>query len=124
LGRSRARSFLVVSEVALAFVLTVASGLLLKSFISAVNVNPGFDPQNVLTVDFTLSGSRYNDDKPVIRMEREVLQRISALPGVQGVGIVSVLPGDGAAGAWDQRGFVIQDRHIPDPKFPASMPIS
>lgn len=119
MGRSRTRSLLVASEVALAFVLTVASGLLLKSFISAMNVNPGFDPQNVLTVDFTLAGTRYNDDKSVIQMEREVLNRVSALPGVQAAGIVSVLPGNGAAGAWDLRGFQIQDRHIPDTQAPS-----
>jgi putative ABC transport system permease protein len=118
-ARSRTRTLLVISEVALAFVLTVASGLLLKSFIGAMNVNPGFDPRNVLTVDFLLSGSRYSDDKPVVQMEREVLNRISALPGVQGAAIVSVLPGNGVAGNWDQRGFNIQDRHIADPDVPS-----
>ncbi|MGB6461515.1 MAG: ABC transporter permease [Candidatus Acidiferrum sp.] len=119
LGQNRARGLLVVSEVALAFVLTVASGLLLKSFLSAMIVNPGFNPKNVLTMDFNLSGSRYNDDKTVIQMERDVLSRVSVLPGVQAAAIVSVLPGNGEAGNWDQRGFIIQDRHIPDPEVPS-----
>ncbi|MGB7232434.1 MAG: FtsX-like permease family protein, partial [Candidatus Acidiferrum sp.] len=119
LGQNRARGLLVVSEVALAFVLTVASGLLLKSFLSAMIVNPGFNPKNVLTMDFNLSGSRYNDDKTVIQMERDVLSRVSVLPGVQAAAIVSVLPGNGEAGNWDQRGFIIQDRRIPDPEVPS-----
>jgi putative ABC transport system permease protein len=119
LARDRARGLLVVSEVAVAFVLTFASGLLLKSFISAMIVSPGFNPQNVLTLDFTLAGSRYNDEKPMIQTEREILNRVSALPGVQAAAIVSVLPGNGAAGNWDQRGFVIQDRRVPDPEVPS-----
>jgi putative ABC transport system permease protein len=82
-------------------------------------VNPGFNPQNVLTLDFTLSGSRYSDEKRVIEIEREILNRVAALPGVQAAAIVSVLPGNGAAGNWDQRGFVIQDRRVPDPEVPS-----
>jgi predicted permease len=54
-----------------------------------------------------------------VQMEREVLNRISALPGVRGAAIVSVLPGNGAAGAWDSRGFNIRDRRIPDPDVPS-----
>lgn len=119
LARSRARGLLVISEVALAFVLTVASGLLVKSFISAVNVNAGFDSQNLFTVDFSLSGPRYDDDKAVIQNEREVLDRVNALPGVRAAAIVSVLPGTGGLGNWDQRGFVVQDRHVPDAQVPS-----
>ncbi len=119
LARDRARGLLVVSEVALAFVLTVASGLLLKSFMSVVNVNPGFNSQNVFTVDFSLSGPRYDDEKAVIQKEREVLDRVHALPGIQAAAIVSVLPGTGGLGNWDQRGFIIQDRPIPDPQVPS-----
>jgi putative ABC transport system permease protein len=120
LARDRARGLLVVSEVALAFVLTVASGLLLKSFITAINVKPGFNPQNLFTVDFSLSGPRYDDEKAVIQKEREVLDRVHALPGVQAAAIVSVLPGTGALGNWDQRGFIIQDRPMPDPEVPSA----
>jgi putative ABC transport system permease protein len=119
LPRNRSRTMLVVSEVALAYVLTVAAGLLLKSFIGAMTVNPGFNPQNVSTLDFSLSGTRYDDDKAVIQAERDVLNRISTLPGVQAAAIVSVLPGSGSAGNWDQRGFVIHDHHMPDTEVPS-----
>jgi len=118
-GKGRARGLLVISEVALAFVLTVASGLLLKSFVRAMDVNPGFNPQNVVAMDFTLSGTRYNDQDEVIRVERQVLDRVRATSGVQAAAIVSVLPGNGAAGSWDQRGFIIQDRRVPDPEVPS-----
>jgi putative ABC transport system permease protein len=113
---SEVRSLLVVSEVALAFVLTVASGLLLKSFLSAVEVNPGYDPRNLFTLDFSLSSPRYDDEKVVIENEREILNRITSLPGVQAAALVDVLPGTAALGGFDRRGFVIQDRPKPDPE--------
>jgi predicted permease len=118
-AKSRFRSMLVVSEVSLAFVLTLASGLLLKSFWSAMNVDPGFNPRNLFTVNLSFSGPKYQDDKPVELAERQTLDRIRALPGVQDVSVVSVLPMMGALGHWDQRGFIIQDRHIPDPDVPS-----
>lgn len=119
LARSRARGLLVISEVALAFVLTVASGLLLKSFINAMNVNPGFNPQNLCTLDFTLDGSRYDDEKNTIRMEREVLDRVRAIPGVQSAALTDLLPGMGAMGNWDERGFNIEDRRILQSEVPS-----
>jgi predicted permease len=119
LARSRFRSVLVVAEVGLAFVLTLAAGLLLRSFWSAWNVNPGFDAKNLLTVDFTLSGPKYDDDKAVALMERQTLDRVRALPGVQGADIVSTLPIMGALGDWNRMGFHIEDRHIPDPEVPS-----
>jgi predicted permease len=119
LTRSRARGLLVISEVALAFMLTIASGLLLKSFISAMNVNPGFDPKNLSSVDFTLSGARYDDEKNTIQMEREVLERARAIPGVQSVALTDILPGTGAMGNFDRRGFNVEDRHILQSEVPS-----
>ncbi len=118
-ARNRARSLLVISELALAFVVTIASGLLLKSFISAMNVNPGFDPHNLFTLDFSLSGPQYDDEKAVVQREREILDRISALPGIQAAAIVDVLPDTGTLGNYDQRGFHIEDRHIPETQVPS-----
>jgi len=119
LTRSKARSLLVISEVALAFVLTVSSGLLLRSFIRAINVNPGFNPENLSTVDFTLNGSRYDDEKNTVRMEREVLDRVRAIPGVQSAALTDILPGTGAVGNWDRRGFNVEDRHITQSEVPS-----
>ena len=116
---SQVRGLLVVSEVALAFVLTVASGLLLKSFLSAMEVDPGYDPRNLFTLDFSLSGPRYDDEKVVIENERAILGRITSLPGVEAAALVDVLPGTAALGNFDRRGFVIQDRPKPDPEDPS-----
>jgi|SRR5580700_478317 predicted permease len=119
LTRSRFRSLLVVSELALAFVLTVSAGLLLKSFWRASHVNPGFNPQNLYTADFRLSGPQFQDDQSVVLFEREALDRVRSIPGVQASAIASVLPITGALGEWDQRGFHIEDRHIPDTEVPS-----
>jgi putative ABC transport system permease protein len=119
LTRNHFRSLLVVSELALAFVLTVSAGLLLKSFWRALHVNPGFNPQNLYTADFRLSGPQFQDDQSVVRFEREALDRVRSIPGVQASAIASVLPITGALGEWDQRGFHIEDRHIPDTEVPS-----
>jgi putative ABC transport system permease protein len=119
LTRDNARSFLVIGEVALAFVLTVSSGLLLRSLVGALKVDPGFNPRNLSTIDFTLSSSRYSDDKVLIQTEREVLDGVRAIPGVQSVAIADLIPGSGGLGNWDERGFNIQDRHIPDAEVPS-----
>ena len=115
-AQDRVRSLLVISEVALAFVLTVASGLLVKSFISAMKVDPGFNPKNLFTVDFNFAGPRYEDEKNAVQPEREILKRVSALPGVEAAAIVSVLPD---SVSFDRRNFHIQDRHIPETQTPS-----
>lgn len=119
LARSNARSLLVISEVALAFVLTIASGLLVRSFVKAMNMNPGFNPWNLSTVDFTLAGARYEDEKNAIRMEREVLDRVRAIPGVQAAALTDILSGTSAMGNWDRRGFNVEDRHILQSEVPS-----
>jgi putative ABC transport system permease protein len=119
LARSKARGLLVISEVALAFVLTVSSGLLLKSFITAMNVNPGFHADHLSTVDFTLTGPRYDDEKNTIQMEREVLDRVRAIPGVESAAVTDILPGTGGLGNWDRRGFNVEDRHITQSEVPS-----
>ena len=115
-SRSRFRSLLVVGEMACAFVLAAGSALLLKSFVRAMDVTPGFDVQRLYTTNFALIGPNYEDPKAVVRFEREVLERIRALPGVEAAGITSNLP---SGGGLDQAGFQIQDRPIPPPQVPS-----
>jgi predicted permease len=117
--RSRFRSVLVSSEVCLAFVLTVASGLLLKSFVRAWDVAPGFNVQNLYEVSFSLAGPKYHDDQAVVRAQTEALERIGQIPGVDSVGLTSTPPLAGSFGGFDQAGFVIQDRRIPDTQVPS-----
>lgn len=89
--RRRARATLVVAEVALAVTLTIGAGLLLRSFVSLMSVNPGFEPSHMLTWQMNLpSRIRTQEERDVFY--REFLDRIRALPGVVSVGGTSRLP--------------------------------
>ena len=113
------RTFLISSQVCLAFVLTIGSGLLLKSFVRAWNIDPGFRVQNLYEVNFLLIGAKYNDDKVVVRAQTAVLDQVRRIPGVDSVGLTSTPPIAGGFGAFDRAGFHIQDRHIPDTQAPS-----
>jgi putative ABC transport system permease protein len=96
--RNRVRNLLVVSEFALALMLLVSAALLIRSFRELQNVNPGFNPQNVLTARFWLPQPNQPDTGPYFKhparlaLYRRVMERVAGLPGVQAVGIVSQLP--------------------------------
>jgi putative ABC transport system permease protein len=82
-GRSRLRSALVVSEVALALVVLVGAGLLGRTFVNLSRVPLGFQPQPVLSVNIPLSETQYPDMKQVRAFYGELLTRVRALPGVE-----------------------------------------
>ena len=89
--RRRARSALVVAEVALAVTLTIGAGLLLRSFTSLISVDPGFNASNMLTWQMNIpSRIRTQDERDVFY--REFLTRMKALPGVVSIGGTSRLP--------------------------------
>jgi putative ABC transport system permease protein len=92
-GRNRVRALLVVSEIALSVLLLIGAGLLIKSFVLLRDVNPGFDPENVLTMRVALFDPRYYRD---IQLQpaffRELTGRVSALPGVEAAGATLSLP--------------------------------
>jgi predicted permease len=90
--RNRVRNALVVAEIALALVLLVGSGLLLKSFVRLQNVNPGFEPRNVLTMEISLPVAKYARGKPVADFYVEFLRRVEGLPGVEAAGLTTILP--------------------------------
>ncbi len=92
LGSRRTGSLLVVLEVALALVLLIGGGLMLKSFLRLTNVDPGFDPRNVLTLDIGLPRPRYPDPRHQMRFYEQLIERIKALPGVESVGATSETP--------------------------------
>jgi putative ABC transport system permease protein len=111
-GRQRLRSLLVVSEIALSLMLLVGAGLLVKSFIRLQQVNPGFDPANVLAMYVFLPGAKYPDDARQVAFFDQVEQRVAALPGVESVGMVSNLP---ISGNFDQVSFYIEGQPTPNP---------
>ena len=90
------RSTLVVAETALALVLLVAAGLLLRSFSTLTRVSPGFNHENLLLVNLPLSPQKYGDAVRRNALVEEIVGRVRALPGVEGAAITTTLPMAGA----------------------------
>ena len=105
--RNRLRNALVVAEVALALVLLVGAGLLMKSFVRLQNVHPGFEPKNVLTMEVALPVLKYPRGKPVADLYAEATRRIKALPGVEAAAFTSILP---LSGSNSDSSFAIEGR--------------
>ncbi len=95
-GGGKFRSALVVSEVALALVLLIGAGLLLKSFVLLQRVDPGFTASQVQTFGFILNRNHYPERQHLVSFYSQLLERLSALPGVQSAGMVSTLPLSGS----------------------------
>jgi len=95
-GRSRhgLRSSLVIVEMALALILLVSAGLLIRSLIRLQDVNPGFDPHNVMTASLDLPDAKYSDPKKA-EFFRELIPQLQAIPGVQSAAAVFPLPMSG-----------------------------
>jgi len=104
------RSLLVVAEVALALVLLVGAGLLIKSFLRLQEVNPGFQPQNLLVMQLSLPETKYREPQQIDGFFQQALQQIGALPGVQSAGVASSIPmsGGGSSGSFSIEGRVVQ----------------
>jgi putative ABC transport system permease protein len=107
-----ARGVLVVSQVALSLVLLVGAGLMMRSFAKLASVDPGFDPQNVLTGRIQLSGQRYQESSATTEFFTRVLERVSQLPGVQSASAINWLPLGGLGSATS---YWIDGQPIPPP---------
>ncbi len=91
-GNQLFKEALVVSEFALALVLLVSAGLMIRSFIGIMQRDPGFDPNNRLTASIQLRAEQYRRPEQRIAFYQQLLQRTSALPGVKQAAIGSILP--------------------------------
>ena len=114
--RHRARSALVVSQMALALVLLVGSGLMLRSFQALRSVDPGFDPHGVLTLRLTLPSSVYPDSESRLLFHDQLLERIGEIPGVVSVGASDLVPMGGEvsnSGTWFEDFPTLPDQ-VPD----------
>jgi putative ABC transport system permease protein len=89
-GASGIRNGVIIAEVALSFVLLAGSGLMIRSFVKLSQVDPGFDPSGVLSFQIGNLGITSNDEFDAFM--RQTRERLAALPGVQGVTTVSILP--------------------------------
>ena len=108
----RIRHAFVVGEIALAVVLLVGAGLMIRSFGALRGVNPGFDAHNVLTARVTVPTRRYPDDATRIKFFASLIARVSAIPGVESAGAISYLPLAGVGSATD---FTIVGQPTPLP---------
>ena len=99
LSRQRIRAILVVAQMALALILLAAAGLTLKSFWRAQNAPLGFDPHGVLTMNLSLPKARYPTDESVAAFNAQLIERLSALPGVSAAAIGANIPFDDTE--WD-----------------------
>jgi putative ABC transport system permease protein len=107
-GHARLRSALVVGEIAIALVLLVASGLLLRSFEKMRAVDLGFRPDHILTASYSLPQQKYATQAALDEFNDEFLRRVRQLPGVKSVGLTSFLPatGSNSNSAFTAEGYV------------------
>jgi putative ABC transport system permease protein len=108
----RLRGALVVAEVALALLLLIGSGLLMKSFILLQRVDPGFNPDHVVTLRLILSRTPYPNIPQVVNFYEQLLDRVKAVPGVQSAATISTLP---LSGNQSDTNFLIEGQPAPPP---------
>jgi predicted permease len=104
-GHARLRSVLVAAEIAIALVLLTSSGLLLRSFEKMRAVDVGFRPDHTLTAVYVLPGYQYRNQASIDTFNEQVLRNLRQLPGVESVGITTVLP---STGDWEGPAITIE----------------
>lgn len=92
LRRSPLRKALILSEVAFSVMLLAGSGLLIKSFLKLLQVDPGFRPENRISFSLDAAPTRYPDRDSILAFNRNLRQRLSAIPGVRNVSLSTALP--------------------------------
>ena len=123
LGVSRASSFLVVVEVALAVMLVAAAGLMIRTFAALRHVDTGINTRQILTLHMSLQGTRFQDTAALTNLVNQGVTRLEALPGVVAAATTWTLPVEGAFGST----FIIEGRPLGNEKVhgPALMrPVS
>lgn len=101
--RHRARNLLVVGQVAMALVLLVSAGLMIRTFEALRTVDPGFvDPQHLQLLRISIPGSLVADPQRVTQIQNEILDKLAAARGVKSVGFVSEMPMEGFDSDWDE----------------------
>ena len=91
-GGNRTRSALVVAEVALSLMLLIAAGLLLRSLWALHDINPGFDPDHLVTTNLSIASTKFAAPEQQVSFFNRVLERVRTLPGVKSAGVIDSLP--------------------------------
>ena len=111
--RHRARSILVVGQVAMALVLLVSAGLMIRTFEALRTVDPGFtDPQHLQVMRISIPDALVAEPERVLRIQHDILEKLAATPGVKSAGLVSEMPMEGFDAGWDC--IFAQDKIYPD----------
>jgi putative ABC transport system permease protein len=107
-GRQRLRGALVAAEVALAVVLVIGAGLMIRSLGELGRIDLGFNPDRVLTMRLSLPAARYDTPEKVVGFYRQLLERVRGLSGIEHAGVVRVLPLATSIGDWglDVDGYI------------------
>ena len=111
-GSHRLRGLLVISEVALSLMLLVSAGLLIRSFLQLVKADPGFNSENLLTMNLVLPAANYKEGPQRAAFYADLLRRVEALPGVESVAAVNHLP---LGGSNSSTGFLVEGIPAPPP---------
>ncbi|MFL6276638.1 MAG: ABC transporter permease [Blastocatellia bacterium] len=111
-GHHRLRSALVIAEVALALVLLVGAGLMVKSFWQILKTNPGFNGDNVLTLRMTLPRAKYADAAQRRAFYEQLSRQVATLPGVETVGLTNYIP---LGGSNSSDSFLVEGLPAPPP---------
>jgi predicted permease len=111
--RHRARNLLVIGQVAMALVLLVSAGLMIRTFQALRTVDPGFtDGPHLQTMRISIPNSLIPDAERAARTQNEILDKLSAIPGVNSAGFVSEMPMEGSDSGWDC--IFARDKTYPD----------
>lgn len=111
--QNKARTLLVVSEIALAVILLVGAALLIRTTVALADVSPGFDPTHVLTMRMSLTGPQYVKSSAVDLLVRETVDRLRTLPGVVTASATCCVPLEGGYGL----PFIIEGRPLTQGPF-------
>ena len=110
--QNKARSILVITEMALALILLAGAALLIRTYIALRHVEPGFDRHNILTMNMSLQDARYQKTAQVAQLVRDGVERIQSLPGVEAAATTCSLPLEPSFGL----GFTIEGQTNTDPR--------
>jgi predicted permease len=100
--RHRVRNLLVIAQVAMALVLLVSAGLMIRTFQALRTIDPGFaQPEHLQTMRINIPDSLVAERDRVIHMENEIVDKLSAIPGVRAAGFASQMPMEGYGSGWD-----------------------